>query len=165
MPGVKRSLHPTHSVAAIGSRAEEITSGHELCSTPCGIGSPYEKILQDGQILFLGATLDSNTAFHSVEALANLPYLLSEYSDDFTIVREDGTWKDFTIRRHKSGLLRRFSEWEEVLLANKMLKAGQVGGARSLLLEGKPFLDFMLDVVARDPSALLQPSEKVKAHA
>src|SRR5262249_52641015 len=36
MPGAVRSLHPTHSVAAIGPRARPLIDGHELCATPCG---------------------------------------------------------------------------------------------------------------------------------
>src|SRR5215831_12542887 len=36
IPGVVRSLHPTHSVAALGPRAGFLTEGHENASTPCG---------------------------------------------------------------------------------------------------------------------------------
>ena len=34
-PGVLRSLHPTHSVAAWGHDAAEFIAGHEMFSTPC----------------------------------------------------------------------------------------------------------------------------------
>jgi aminoglycoside 3-N-acetyltransferase len=33
-PEAVRSLHPTHSVAAIGKKAREITANHEKCNTP-----------------------------------------------------------------------------------------------------------------------------------
>lgn len=36
-----RSLHPVHSVAAIGKHAEYITEGHENCETGCGAGTQY----------------------------------------------------------------------------------------------------------------------------
>src|SRR6185437_15742021 len=36
-----RSLHPTHSVAALGRRAAALTSGHHLDNTPCSLNSPY----------------------------------------------------------------------------------------------------------------------------
>src|SRR5262249_17025747 len=67
-PGVVRSMHPTHSVAATGPLAAWLIADHESCATPCGPGSPYAKFLdRDGQILFLGTTLNSNTAFHTIE--------------------------------------------------------------------------------------------------
>ena|SRR5436190_7154620 len=40
--GVKRSLHPTHSVCALGPRASELVAGHHLCQTRTGHGSPFE---------------------------------------------------------------------------------------------------------------------------
>src|SRR5262249_42288298 len=77
-PGAVRRLHPTHSVAAIGPISDWLTAGHESSETPCGPGSPYVKILdRDGQILFLGTSLKSNTAFHTIEALEKVPYLMS----------------------------------------------------------------------------------------
>jgi hypothetical protein len=41
-PGVKRSLHPTHSVCAFGPLAEELTATHHLCTTRAGKHSPFE---------------------------------------------------------------------------------------------------------------------------
>src|SRR5215471_3417369 len=38
MHGSIRSLHPTHSVAAIGPRAPWIIAAHDQCTTPCGEG-------------------------------------------------------------------------------------------------------------------------------
>ena len=44
MEGVVRSLHPTHSVAARGKYAVEMTKDHEKSDTPMGEGSPYRKL-------------------------------------------------------------------------------------------------------------------------
>jgi aminoglycoside 3-N-acetyltransferase len=41
-PGVMRSLHPTHSICAIGPLAEELTATHHLGSTRTGPGPPFE---------------------------------------------------------------------------------------------------------------------------
>jgi aminoglycoside 3-N-acetyltransferase len=41
-PGVKRSIHPTHSVCAYGPLAEELTATHHLGSTKMGRLSPFE---------------------------------------------------------------------------------------------------------------------------
>jgi len=40
-PGVKRSIHPTHSVCAFGPLAEKLTMEHHLQNTKCGIGTPF----------------------------------------------------------------------------------------------------------------------------
>jgi aminoglycoside 3-N-acetyltransferase len=159
MPGVQRSLHPTHSVAAIGPLASYFTTGHENCSTPCGADSPYEKLLnQGGQILFLGVNLDSNTAFHTVEAIGDVSYLMKPEPEAFTIIDAAGNRKNISLRRHQSSIPRRFGEWEDVLFAEGFLKRGAVGNARSLLLDGQRFLDFMLDRVRKDPNMFLSSS-------
>jgi len=41
-PGVKRSLHPTHSVCAIGPLSHDLTATHHLVSTRTGQGTPFE---------------------------------------------------------------------------------------------------------------------------
>lgn len=46
VPGVVRSVHPTHSCCAKGARAEEVTRDHYLDHTPVGPNSPFRK-LQD----------------------------------------------------------------------------------------------------------------------
>src|SRR5262249_8420232 len=67
-PGVVRSLHPTHSVAALGPLAGPLIEGHEACRAPCGPGSPYSRALELGcRILLLGTGLESNTSHHTVE--------------------------------------------------------------------------------------------------
>lgn len=54
-PGVIRSIHPTHSVAVWGSRADVIIAGHEHAETPCGRGTPYGRLLEcNGKILLAG---------------------------------------------------------------------------------------------------------------
>jgi aminoglycoside 3-N-acetyltransferase len=40
-PGVMRSLHPTHSICAIGPLAPELTATHHLASTRTGEGTPF----------------------------------------------------------------------------------------------------------------------------
>jgi len=155
MPGALRSAHPSHSIAAIGPLAAELVAGHETCLTPCGIGTPYEKICRaNGQILFVGTTLDSNTAYHTVEAMAGLSYLMKPSADIFTIVDQAGEKKELTVWRHEAGIPRRFSDWQDFLIREGVINAGKTGKARALLLEAAMFLDVMLDRVCKDPRML-----------
>ena len=67
-PGVLRSVHPTHSVAAWGARADELLKDHSKAQTPCGIHSPYARLNQvDGKILLLGVGIEAMTFFHALE--------------------------------------------------------------------------------------------------
>jgi aminoglycoside 3-N-acetyltransferase len=45
-PGVMRSLHPTHSICAIGPLARDLTATHHLVSTRTGVGTPFDIMTQ-----------------------------------------------------------------------------------------------------------------------
>jgi aminoglycoside 3-N-acetyltransferase len=61
-PGVIRSIHPTHSVAVWGRRADAIIAGHERAATPCGRLTPYGRLLEyDGKILLAGVSVNYMT--------------------------------------------------------------------------------------------------------
>src|SRR2546429_8907298 len=61
-PGVVRSIHPTHSVAVWGNRADAIIAGRERAQTPCGRSTPYEKLFEyDGKILLAGVPANTMT--------------------------------------------------------------------------------------------------------
>lgn len=51
MSQVHRSLHPTHSVAAWGERALELTTGHEGSATPFDECSPFQRMYEGGAIV------------------------------------------------------------------------------------------------------------------
>lgn len=74
LPNALRSIHPTHSVVAIGPQSIEYTASHHLDSTPFGVHSPYYKIIMNrGKILLVGATLNNLTIVHAIEdMLGNL---------------------------------------------------------------------------------------------
>jgi len=64
MPGVLRSRHPSHSVAALGPRAAEIVATHDPERPVFAPESPWEKLYDlDAWILML-CRLSSNTAMH-----------------------------------------------------------------------------------------------------
>jgi aminoglycoside 3-N-acetyltransferase len=70
LPGVVRSDHPTHSIAARGPGAEELVAGHADAETPFGVGTPFERMVQRGvtQVWF-GTGLRTFTAYHAYECL------------------------------------------------------------------------------------------------
>lgn len=145
-----RSLHPTHSVAAIGRLAREITEGHENSLTPCGEGTPFLKIPNlNGKILFLGVTLDSNTTFHAVEELSKLYYHLQP---EPTICKIDinGRKIERKFYLHAYGTPRSFGEKERDLLEAGIARVGYIGRARSILVDARKMVEFTLDKLEKD---------------
>lgn len=155
--GAIRSRHPTHSVVAIGAKAEYLTRDHEKCVTPCGIGSPYVKLAEiDGYILFMGVTLECNTTFHSVEELANVPYHMQPDWVEAKIVDDDGTVEIARIKIHLYGPARDFEKMEPILISEGIMKMGRIGDSTLRLVRAKPMLDLTLKMVERDPEFLLK---------
>jgi aminoglycoside 3-N-acetyltransferase len=70
LPGVVRSDHPTHSVAARGPGAEELVAGHADAETPFGAGTPFARMIQRGvKQVWFGTGLPTFTLYHAYESL------------------------------------------------------------------------------------------------
>ena len=68
--GALRSLHPTHSVVALGPLAAELIADHHCDPAPFGPLSPYYKVVQRGGVVVgLGVDVDVLTMVHCVEDL------------------------------------------------------------------------------------------------
>lgn len=67
-PGVRRSIHPTHSISAQGPQAEYIVGSHHLAASTFGEGSPWHRFTElDGKLLGLGISMGPVTYYHHVE--------------------------------------------------------------------------------------------------
>ena len=72
-PGALRSAHPEASVVAVGAHARHFTVDHRRDGA-YGPDSPFARLVAaQGQVLMLGAPLESITLLHHAEALANVP--------------------------------------------------------------------------------------------
>ena len=68
MPGIQRSLHPTHSVSALGPQAGFVTADHHKAPSIFGEGSPWERCVRlNAKVLGLGITMGPVTFYHVVE--------------------------------------------------------------------------------------------------
>jgi aminoglycoside 3-N-acetyltransferase len=131
-PNVVRSLHPTHSLACLGAGAAKLCAGHESCNTPCGAGTPYEKlVLQDASVLMFGVTLNAYTLFHTAEDAARVPYLYERILYRLQTVDRADQIQPITMRRHDMSIVRCFAQmdhWLEqrTLLVRRSLGLGQL---------------------------------------
>jgi aminoglycoside 3-N-acetyltransferase len=82
LPNAERSIHPTHSVVAIGKQAIEYTKDHHLDDVPFGPNSPYYKIIKNrGKIVMFGATISSLTMAHAFENMFGNSYPTKVYTN------------------------------------------------------------------------------------
>jgi aminoglycoside 3-N-acetyltransferase len=154
-PGVVRSVHPTHSVAAWGARAKEIIVDHHLVKTPCGKGSPFIRLLElDGRILFLGTGIGSMTFFHAVEELLASQMPFSPFTaETFTLQSKDvdGKILDSTLTLFDPTWSRRrnLKKLIPVLKSQNAWANGRIGSLEAILLEAKEVLQACRELAAK----------------
>ncbi|MBN1936658.1 MAG: AAC(3) family N-acetyltransferase [Anaerolineae bacterium] len=140
-----RSLHPTHSVAAIGTDAEALTREHLNSITPCDEQSPYGQLaaLDDGYILLIGVGHSSNTTLHHVEELAAVEYHLQKRLARAAIML-DGRHMYRHIFLHQYGTLRNFAVIEPLLVERGIQVETRVGPSMLKLVQIKPMVEVTL---------------------
>jgi len=155
-PGVLRSLHPTHSVCAIGPAAAALLGAHSQDTTPCGPHSPFHLLPQhSGQILMLGCGLAPNTSFHAIEELVVPPYLF-DAPIVYEIVDGDGVRTAKRYLPHNfAGYVQRY-ERIGALLRAPALRTGRVLAATVYLLDAAALWATALDALRRDPLAFVE---------
>ena len=158
LPQAIRSVHPTHSCAAIGMRAEEFTCDHYKDTTPVGKNSPLYKLrLAKGKILMLGCTLSSNTSMHGVEEAFPVFYVLPPEPKPYTIILPDKTYEIPFYRHHilKSCFNQRYDRLENVLPA-EYRPTGKIHGAESILLNAEKVWEYGLATMAKDETYFVE---------
>jgi aminoglycoside 3-N-acetyltransferase len=137
-PDAVRSLHPTHSVAAIGAEAVELTKDHAYSITPCDELSPYGKLAQDenGYVLLLGVGHKSNTTFHHVEELAGVDYHMQRDVAKATIIAS-GEEVRRSYLLHQWGTPREFEIMEPLFIERGIQRIAQIGDARVSLVQSR----------------------------
>jgi aminoglycoside 3-N-acetyltransferase len=165
-PGAVRSIHPTHSVVALGANRELWTSGHQRGVSPCDEASPYYRLMErGGKILLLGGvTHNSNTSMHCIEEIADVPYHLHAEFSDGRVTMPDGS--DVTVRNRLhlwadlySGLKleRDFTAAIDPLIAANAQRSRRIGQSESTLIDARAMRDVLVSILQRDPLFLLQP--------
>ena len=158
MPESIRSGHATHSVAAIGPRAEELARGHVHADgrpspwgpAAFGHGSPWEKLhAWNARLVFLGVTLSCNTTCHYVQSLL-VERLLeaagprrAELEAEVQGWGREGVWPQF-----------KFADMEAVLRERGLMRYGQIGPATVRSALAGPMVAAVLDDLGQHPEKL-----------
>ena len=142
-PGVIRSLHPSHSVVAIGNRALYYTENHEMDETPFARNSPWWKIIEsNGCILLFGAPKNI-TSIHAVEdAIGNVYpwkiYLKKKYA--FDVIDVEGIHHTVLTTCHNPATsIRRthLPDFIQELKKNGLWNSKPIGASEIVLLSAK----------------------------
>lgn len=156
-PGVVRSLHPSHSLACSGPEAEALCAGHEFCETPCGAGTPYQRIAEgNSSVLMFGATLDSYTLFHTAEDTAQVPYLYAPEQVTLRTRRKDGVIQPIKMWRQDMTVTRRFAATVDWLSEQGVVVRRKLGLGELLFIPNAQAMhETMVKTLRRDPLFLV----------
>lgn len=157
-PGVRRSLHPTHSIAAEGPGADDIVRGHETCDTPCGVRTPYERlVLADSVVLMFGARLDAYTLFHTAEDQARVPYLYESRPVPLAYRDVQGVEHAMTMWKQDMDVPRSFHAKDTWLERLGLLHRVALGAGELIVIpHAKRTHDAIVAELRREPSFLRQ---------
>lgn len=151
--GTSRSIHPTHSVCAVGKRTHELLDDHGLDWTPCGMHSPFRKIPEtNGKIVMLGCSIKSNTTMHALEEYVEPPYLYGQ-NEVFTITDHNGNTYRKEYKTHGynvHGYGQRFDRVTE-LDSDSLIRKGQVLQATTFVLDAPSLKAAILKKLKEDP--------------
>jgi aminoglycoside 3-N-acetyltransferase len=140
-PGVLRSHHPTHSLAATGQGAAGILATQSIEN----ILGPIEELLvrRSGWVLMLGARINSCTAIHQCERMAGRPYFIRWAYD------ETGKVVEFRAPMCTGG----YPRFEPLLEPIK--RETRIGDARVVAYPGREFMRICTDAIRANPEILV----------
>lgn len=149
--GTLRSIHPTHSVCAVGRFAHALLDDHRLDSTPCGPHSPFNRIAESGgKIIMLGCGLRPNTAMHALEEYVKPPYLFGK-TLEFTLRDGNGDTLRKEYRTHGFDGYRQRYDRVAGLGDGSFLRGGHVLEAETFLLEAGALREAVLGKLRANP--------------
>ena len=155
-PGALRSLSPTHSMTVFGAKAEDLILGHEKCSVTAGWGSPFEKLIRNnGRILMLGASRNSNTTMHFLENTGGAPTVCRTLFAT-RVIDLSGNEIPTSIYPHMPGLGRNYPYAIDLLGKAGGLSQGKVGAADCELYSAPLLEQTVYHALKENPCAFIK---------
>jgi len=153
-PNLERSEHPISSILALGERAKFYCSSHPINQSE-GIESPIGRLyLRNGKVLLIGVGLESCTALHLAEFIANVPYLSDKNNPEVLI--SDGK-KNFYQRIEKYPKTSKyFGKILPLLRSLKLISEHSINSSKIVCFEIKPVIDLVVNELSINPYFLIE---------
>jgi len=147
-----RSLHPTHSLAAIGKLAEEFAGDKWITQTTCGRGTAFERLVSyNAKLMLLGVDFARCSVLHYCEE--DLDYLVP------VRVAPPVENPGITVLNRFPPGHRMFIHLMQKVREKLWFSIGYIGDARTLLFPIKDMIDHCMEEVALDPYVFLCDNE------
>lgn len=162
--GVHRSIHPTHSVSAIGKHAEYLTEAHHLAPSVFGKGSPWQRFHElNGKVLGIGISMGPVTFYHLLEDTLGENFPVKVWEDEtYRIPCKGWNGEDYLVPvrpyrpevtpnriDHKSREDLRQFIWDD-FSQEGILISGTVCSAKSWFVHADRFLDRLRTLAERN---------------
>jgi aminoglycoside N3'-acetyltransferase len=168
-PGAARSLHPTHSVTALGPGADELVAGHADAETPFGAGTPFARLLErDAVQVWFGCGVGPFTIYHTFECLREDGFPLPVFLDEpvsATCVDADGRTRQVRTLVHNPKVSRErvdnnaeiAERVREQLLARGSMRSVRLGDGEILAVRLTALMDDLEELLAE--GSTIYPAE------
>jgi len=138
--GVKRSYHPTHSMAGIGEGIDDFLARDLKVNTPCHPDGTWGNLGNVGaKILLIGTDMTRNTFVHAIEEIVDIPDRLAINPILFEIVMPDGSIlkKEYYKHYHPrfKGLSNNYKIAEAALIDLGIITIHKFGDADVMLMD------------------------------
>ena len=161
-PDTLRSIHATHSLAAVGPLAGALCADHYRQSAPCGRGSPFGRLVeQHASVLMFGVTFDSYTFYHTAEDAADSSFAyVPDVVDRLRVVDENGTVITCPSRRQTRDP-RRFAAAGDLMEGAGLARRIELGrGFLRYVPDSAKAHDFLVSRLRQTPDFLFQTCTK-----
>lgn len=163
-PGVVRSLHPTHSIAAYGAGAAAYVADEENATTPCTPGGCWDRLRTiHAKILLIGVTHIRNTFIHSIEEVWDVPERLTAEPTAFQIRMPDGTLKPVLMHRHynphTAHISEAFDKMKEGYFETGAARSVCFGDAECILCDAEKMFEVTSRILSRERGCFIDREE------
>jgi aminoglycoside 3-N-acetyltransferase len=154
-PGVSRSVHPTHSVAAWGNDPQWWLADHHLADSPCGRGTPFHLLLErGGKIALAGTGIAAMTFFHCAEELLESrmpfsPFTAERYTMRCRVAGEALQSAPMRLYAPEVSRRRQLAPLETELRARGKWRESRTGTLRVIVLDAREVLRALEEMAAR----------------
>ena len=148
-----RSIHPTHSIVAVGKGAEEYVGNHHLDKTPFGPNSPYYKIIKNrGKAVMFGASLDNFTCVHVIEDMLGDLHPVKVYAPKrYKVKCVDSMGNELSVETPShdalKGTIRQMMPLKPKLLKRGIMKTWPIGDSDIEVIDLYEFAIFYLEEI------------------